>query len=793
MSRKNSPQRQLHLVFTESAGFQFYYTLPSHFSRHPSLPRQLRWSLGRDEPLARQLCSYLDNALKSLAKVPVRQAVQEIEETSKLLELLHRTIRIQLDHAQQIWRRLPHPSALAKSDMSEGRRRFDLLQSQGVVLYRNGTNGEMVFTLQPSPKLCALTRFDWHRLDWPLGTNDESAAVDAAVYILTAISELEKLSPEQAASMRWEGAFSVMALYEYLSYARPDQGAALEYLPSWLPQSLTALNMHIGMYTVRTPMRLLTGLNLRQRPDGMLSLTQDLVWSGSSKKVTLDVCLETTSPIIGYLLYMRLAQRLDSALVRHCAAGLDDDTFARGLKEISEIVKEATSYFPRPEPMPVIPSASPITESKQSPSDPAAFALMTALGSLLSAEKRQQMEAIFSEATDKLIVVGAKAPDVDTMTVAQLVEHYESTQLRHGCWRNPRTRISVRARLEGMCELLGGHRSIGSLTRADMIALREKIRRYPKNRNKLAAIRHVPLSQLLEDPNVEPLNPRTAKKFFELIRAVMRHAYDHGLLQSDIASNLVFTIKGAESPRKRTYTPGQIEKLLKGPALTLETPPKWRLDDYKFWLPLLGLYTGCRLSELCQLQIKDVVQEDGVWVISINRDDGKELKTEESERSVPLHHALLKAGFLDFVQRRKTATNDARAALFDKLKTHPTLASSHHATKWFLGHSKPDAGYLGLCELAADRLTFHGLRHTFIQQFRRQKLDMLILKALVGHADKTTTGGYGDVYPAKVLREELDKIDYGISLSHVSYKNYVSLQELQGVFRIGRPARPSNQ
>ncbi len=789
MSSRNSTQRQLHLVFTENAGFQFYYTLPKHFSRHPSLPRQLRWSLGRDEPLARQLCSYLDNALKSLAKIPVRHTLEELEEASKLFEQLHRTVRIQLEHAQMIWKRLPHPSALANSDMSEGRQRFNLLQSQGVVLYRDGTDGEMVFTLQPSPKLCALTRFDWHRLDWPLGTKDENAAIDAAVYILTAIAELEKLSPEQAVSLRWEGAFSIMALYEYLSYARPDQGAALEYLPFWLPQSLTALTMHIAMYTVRTPMRMLADLRLCQKPDGMLFITQDLAYPGSSKKVTLDISLETTSPIIGYLLYMRLAQRIDSALVHHCSAGLDDLTYASALEEINAIVREATSYFPQPEPLPVIPSASKSAAPKQSPSDPATFALMTALGSLLSAEKRQQLESILSDSTDGLKVVGTKAPDGDAMTVAQLVEHYESTQLRHGSWANPRTRVSVRARLEGMCELLGGHRTIGSLTRADMIALREKIRRYPKNRNKLGTLRHVPLSQLLEDPTVDPINPRTAKKFFELIRAVMRHAYDHGLLDSDIASNLVFTIKGAELPRKRTYTPGQLEKLLKGPALTLKTPTRWRLDDYKFWLPLLGLYTGCRLSELCQLQIKDVRREDGVWVLSINASDDKRLKTRESERSVPLHHALLTAGFLEFVETRRAATGDERAPLFDKLTTHPTLASSHTATKWFLGHSKQDTGYLGLCDLGPDHLTFHGLRHTFIQQFRRQKLDMLIVKALVGHADKSTTGGYGDVYPARVLKEEIDKIDYGISLEHIQYRHYVSLQKLQGVFRVGRPKR----
>ncbi len=65
---------------------------------------------------------------------------------------------------------------------------------------------------------------------------------------------------------------------------------------------------------------------------------------------------------------------------------------------------------------------------------------------------------------------------------------------------------------------------------------------------------------------------------------------------------------------------------------------------------------------------------------------------------------------------------------------------------------------------------------------------MLIGKALVGHADRSTTGGYGDCYPSYVLKEELDKIDFEASTTHIHYSHYKALQAKQGVFRIGRPA-----
>jgi integrase len=35
---------------------------------------------------------------------------------------------------------------------------------------------------------------------------------------------------------------------------------------------------------------------------------------------------------------------------------------------------------------------------------------------------------------------------------------------------------------------------------------------------------------------------------------------------------------------------------------------------WKFWLPLLGLYTGCRIEELCQLNITDIKKIFGYWI-----------------------------------------------------------------------------------------------------------------------------------------------------------------------------------
>lgn len=77
-----------------------------------------------------------------------------------------------------------------------------------------------------------------------------------------------------------------------------------------------------------------------------------------------------------------------------------------------------------------------------------------------------------------------------------------------------------------------------------------------------------------------------------------------------------------------------------------------RCGPHEFWLPLLGLFGGLRLKEASQLYLSDVRQVDGVWCLDVNEATAdKSLKNEQSARLVPLHPALVAAGFLDYCDR----------------------------------------------------------------------------------------------------------------------------------------------
>ena len=84
----------------------------------------------------------------------------------------------------------------------------------------------------------------------------------------------------------------------------------------------------------------------------------------------------------------------------------------------------------------------------------------------------------------------------------------------------------------------------------------------------------------------------------------------------------------------------------------LRMDSKW---PERFWIPLLGLYTGAWLNEICQLDVADVLEIENVWCISINADGDpkKSVKNQYGCRDVPIHDNLVQLGFLDYVSQPK--------------------------------------------------------------------------------------------------------------------------------------------
>jgi hypothetical protein len=147
-----------------------------------------------------------------------------------------------------------------------------------------------------------------------------------------------------------------------------------------------------------------------------------------------------------------------------------------------------------------------------------------------------------------------------------------------------------------------------------------------------------------------------------------------------------------------------------------------------------------------------------------DRESGKNLKTRNSQRVVPVHPQLRGLGFLEFIEQRRA---DGENAWLFPLVAPDNPGAAEAWTKWFGRHIRS----LGITDKAK---VFHSLRHNFIDALRAAGVDEELRSALAGHGWMSTINrGYGakDMlrrFTPKALVSAVAKVAYpGLDLSHL--------------------------
>lgn len=221
------------------------------------------------------------------------------------------------------------------------------------------------------------------------------------------------------------------------------------------------------------------------------------------------------------------------------------------------------------------------------------------------------------------------------------------------------------------------------------------------------------------------------------------------------------SIDNATETRRYPWTPNQINTFFSQPLFTSYALPKRAARagaDAAYWIPLLGLFTGARSGEFCQLQVSDIVQEQDIWVIDINETEGgKRVKTDASWRKVPIHSKLIQLGFLDYVE---AVRNAGHASLWPHLHLNPEKPSLGFS-RWFNECPRKAVG--------VEIPDFHSLRHTVRSALSAANVPVTDQDNITGHAVQGSTGEkvYRHVELAK-LRQGVEKIVYpSLSLNRV--------------------------
>lgn len=163
---------------------------------------------------------------------------------------------------------------------------------------------------------------------------------------------------------------------------------------------------------------------------------------------------------------------------------------------------------------------------------------------------------------------------------------------------------------------------------------------------------------------------------------------------------------------------------------------------HRWWCPILSLFTGARINELAQLKLGDVFEDGGNWWISfqITGDDGlptqshvqshQSLKGASAVRTIPVHPALLEAGFSDFVA-------DMRACGHGRLFPHLSAGTYKGTQETKARYSEAVGGQFSvyLKELGFELgVGFHAFRHVFITHLAKKHVHDADIAMLTGHS-----------------------------------------------------------
>jgi integrase len=246
-------------------------------------------------------------------------------------------------------------------------------------------------------------------------------------------------------------------------------------------------------------------------------------------------------------------------------------------------------------------------------------------------------------------------------------------------------------------------------------------------------------------------------KQLTLLSTLLNFAVANSIIDQNPSKGIKVEVRKNAKEARLPFDLSALSALFSSPIYALGERPKGGAGEAGYWLPLLALFTGARIEELCQLHPDDVYAEtyrelDGserlAWVLRITDEGpGQALKNPGSRRRIPIHAELIRLGFVEYARKAK-----GRDRIFDKLVKDVVGDESGNWSKWFGGYLREKAG------VTDKRMVFHSFRHTFKHEARAMEIPEDVSDAITGHAGGKVSRNYGGTdYPLRPLVEAMNR------------------------------------
>lgn len=318
---------------------------------------------------------------------------------------------------------------------------------------------------------------------------------------------------------------------------------------------------------------------------------------------------------------------------------------------------------------------------------------------------------------------------------------------------------------------LTGDRPFANYRKADARAFKEVLQELPANRTKYPETNGLGPREAVQagkQNGLDVISTSTVNKGLGRLQAIWKWAdkqLDDDL--PDIFGPMKVATKGNARDEADPFTKGQLQAIFSGPLFTGCRSERFRTHPGEtnmsgtswYWLPLLGLYTGARLNELCQLHLTDIEEEEGIAFLHLREgQEGQRIKS-GTGRVVPLHPKLIELGILRYAEAQRRSGEER---LFPTLQVGQTGYYSDRPSKDF-------AAYLKGINAKSEKTSFHSFRHGFKDACRSGGVQPDIADILHGHSLHGMAGRYGNgKAPLSLLYEAICSVTYnGLTLESV--------------------------
>ena len=283
----------------------------------------------------------------------------------------------------------------------------------------------------------------------------------------------------------------------------------------------------------------------------------------------------------------------------------------------------------------------------------------------------------------------------------------------------------------------------------------------PPNRKKSPKYRDLSIKEVmkLKLSQKEIQTPQNINKRITKLSVFGNWGVRQGLLITNPFSGMKFSVKKQPHTRQ-PFTAVELRKIFKPETYlkwTIHFSHPYRKDRVSnhlpyYWIFLLGIFSGMRTNEMCQILLSQVKKEKGIWFIFIEDSEETKVKTENAIRKVPVHPQLIDLGFVDYVTAQKKSK---RGRLFWEL-SEDRDGFAPHVSRHYNERFLPAVGVW-----KKYTKVLYCTRHTFINKLYSEMVDENVIKVLVGHEKEFTMKHYGgDPFTPERLLEEISKVSY---------------------------------